>query len=182
MIIASNIFGFLGVLCTIVIYQQKSRKGLLLSKLSSDVIWFLHYLFLGAFSGAATAAIGMARELIFINRDKKWCKSILWLPFFIMVSIICTILTWKDLFCICTCIASILSVISFYFAIPKLSRTLAYPISASMLTYDIANLSIAGIVNEILSLTSSFIGYLRHDRKKSKTKEINNDQTINLGN
>ena len=85
---------------------------------------------------------------------------------FIIISIICTVLTWKNLFCIFTCVASILSVISFYIGIPKVSRILSFPISGCMLTYDIANFSIAGIINEIMSLTSSFIGYIRHDRKR----------------
>lgn len=179
MITLSYVFGFFGILLTVIIYQQKSRKGLLTSKLISDAVWFCHYFFLGAYSGAAVAGIGLARELIFINRDKKWAKSILWLPFFILVSIVCTIFTWKNAFCIFTCVASILSVISFYFGIPKVSRTLSYPISACMLTYDIANLSIAGIINEIFTLTSSFIGFLRHDRKnKNKfTKQKETDQS-----
>lgn len=173
MIIASYIFGFLGILCTIIIYQQKSRKNLLISKLVSDVVWFLHYFFLGAYSGAAIAVIGMVRELVFVNKDKKWGRSILWLPVFIIISIVCTILTWKNVFCIFTCIASILSVISFYIGIPKISRILSFPISGCMLTYDIANLSIAGIINEIMSLTSSLIGYLRHDRR---LKGVNDEQ------
>ena len=176
MIIASYVFGILGVLCSVVIYQQKSRKNLLISKLVSDVIWFLHYFFLGAYSGAAIAAIGMIRELVFVNRDKKWGRSLLWLPIFIVISIICTIFTWKNLFCIFTCIASILSVISFYIGIPKVSRILSFPISGCMLTYDIANLSIAGIVNEIMSLTSSLIGYIRHDRKQT-LKGDNNEKS-----
>ena len=167
MIIASYVFGFLGILCTVIIYQQKSRKGLLFSKLTSDVVWFMHYFFLGAYSGAAIAAIGAVRELVFVNKDKKWGRHILWLPFFIIISIICTVFTWKNIFCICTCIASILSVISFYIGVPKVSRIMSFPISGCMLTYDIANLSIAGIVNEIMSVTSSIVGYIRHDKKTS---------------
>ncbi len=69
--IASNIFGILGVGSTVLIYQQKTRNGLILSKLLSDVIWFLYYFSLSAYSGAAIAVIGMVRELVFVNR-KKW--------------------------------------------------------------------------------------------------------------
>ena len=167
MIIASYVAGVLGICCTVVIYQQKSRKGLLFSKLVSDGIWFLHYFFLGAYSGAAIAGIGAVRELIFVNKDKKWGRHILWLPTFIIISIVCTILTWKNAFCIFTCVASILSVISFYVGIPKVSRIMSFPISGCMLTYDIANLSFAGIANEILSISSSIIGYIRHDKKTS---------------
>jgi hypothetical protein len=170
MITLSYVFGFLGILLTVIIYQQKSRKGLLISKLISDAVWFCHYFFLGAYSGAVIALIGATRELVFINRDKKWGKSILWLPVFIVISIVCTIFTWKDIFCIFTCFASILSVVSFYIGIPKISRILSYPISGCMLTYDIANLSIAGIINEVFTLTSSLIGYFRIDRKNNSTK------------
>ena len=77
------------------------------------------------------------------------------------------------MFCVFTCLASILSIISFYIGITKTSRILAYPISSCMLTYDIANISVAGIINEILTLTSSIIGYLRHDKKSLSKGEAN---------
>ena len=166
MTILSNIFGFLGICCTVIIYQQKNRRSLLISKLLSDAVWLLHYLFLGAYSGAAIAAIGACRELVFVNRDKKWGKSKLWLPLFITVSIICTALTWKNVFSLFTCIASCTSVIGFYIGKPKLSRILSFPISACMLTYDIASNSIAGIINEIFALCSSILGIIILDRKR----------------
>ena len=71
MVILSYIVGFLGVLSTVVIYQQKTRVGLLVSKLVSDVIWFAQYALIGAWSGAAISIIAIIRELIFINRKKK---------------------------------------------------------------------------------------------------------------
>lgn len=166
MIILSNIFGFLGICSTVIIYQQKNRKALLVCKLLSDLIWFLHYLFLGAYSGAAIAAIGAFRELVFVNREKRWGRSMLWLPFFIIVSVVCTVLTWKSVFSVFTCVASCLSVIGFYIGKPRLSRILSFPISACMLTYDIASRSIAGIVNEIFAITSSIVGLLILDRKR----------------
>lgn len=167
MTVLANIFGFLGIGSTVFIYLQKKRKSLLVSKLLSDVIWFLHYLFLGAYSGAAIAAIGACRECVFVNRDKRWCKSVVWLPIFIVVSLVCTALTWKNAFSLFACAASCTSVISFYIGSPKISRVLSFPISACMLTYDIANGSIAGIVNEIFAVTSSVIGVLVYDRKKN---------------
>ena len=165
MLVASYVFGALGVLCTIVIYQQKKRGALLLSKLVSDLIWFLHYVFLGAYSGTAIAIIGALRELIFMNREKKWAKHPAWLVLFLGLSVLCGVLTWKNLFSIFPCIASAISVISFWIGKPKLSRFLSYPISACMLTYDIACVSVAGIINEIVSISSAIVGNLRLDKK-----------------
>lgn len=164
----SNIFGILGIGSTVLIYQQKTRKGLVLSKLLSDVIWFLYYFSLSAYSGAAIAVIGMVRELVFINKDKKWAKHPIWLVFFLTLSFGCAVFTWKNAFSLLPCIASAVSVISFWIGKPKLSRILSYPISACMLTYDIASGAILGIVNELFTVVSSVIGAIRHDRKREK--------------
>ena len=169
--ILAYLFGFLGICSTVIIYQQRDRKRLLINKLLSDLIWFLHYLFLGAYSGAAVAAIGACREIVFVNKNRRWGKSVLWLPFFILVSVICTVLTWKSVFSVFTCIASCLSVIGFYIGKPKLSRILSFPISACMLTYDIASSSLPGIINEFFAITSSAVGLLIIDRRKLKKDE-----------
>ncbi len=165
MIIASYVFGALGILTTIAVYQQKSRKGLLISKLICDAVWCLHYVFLSAYSAAAIAIIGVLREIVFVNRNKKWGKSRLWLPFFLVLSVVCTILTWKNYFSIFTCVASCLAVTGFFIGNPKLSRILSFPISACMITYDVAFGSYLGIANEILALGSSLIGLIVIDRK-----------------
>ncbi len=73
----SMFFGALGITANIIIYQQRTGKKLLLWKLTSDVFWVLHYLFLGGYSGAGASAVGVVRESIFLNRGKKWADSIL---------------------------------------------------------------------------------------------------------
>ncbi len=134
---AAAIFGFAGIVCSVVIYQCKTRRSLLAAKLASDVIWFMYYFLLGAYSGAAVAAIGMAREVVFINRKKKWAAHPAWLALFILLSIAAAIYTWKNAFSLLTMAASILSIIGFWVGKPALSRVLAFPISGAMLTYDI---------------------------------------------
>lgn len=63
-------------------------------------------------------------------------------------------------------ICSAVSVISFWIGNPRLSRILSYPISACMLTYDVACGAVFGIVNELFTVISSIIGAIRLDRKK----------------
>lgn len=166
--IAIFVFGFAGVLSTVFIYQQKNRYGLLVAKLISDIIWFLYYFLQGAYAGAAVAVIGIIRELIFINKDKKWAKHPIWLVFFIILAIGSAALTWKTWFSILPMIASITSIISFWIGNPKVSRILSFPISACMLTYDVTLIPIAyfGVANEILAISSSIIGLVRYDRVK----------------
>lgn len=159
---AASVFGFLGIGANIVIYQQNNGKRLIIFKLISDIIWAVHFLLLNADSAAAAAVLGIFREIVFFNQDKKWAKSKNWLIFFLGCSIAAAILTWKNVFSLYPAVASALSVISFWKKNPILSRGLAFPISGCMLTYDITCESYSGIVNELLTLASASIGIIRY--------------------
>ena len=165
--ILSDVLGIVGILFTIILYQQKSRKSLLVYKLIIDVVWLGHYAFMGAYSGAVVCVIAALRELIFVKRDPRNKKGIVWLPIFIIVAIVSTVFTWNNALSILTCIASCLAVVSFFIGKPRLSRLFVFPISSCMLTYDIAFGSIPGIVNECFAIGSSAVGIFLHDRKKS---------------
>lgn len=166
----AKIFGFAGIASTVVIYQQKTRKGLLLSKLISDVLWFLHYFCLGAYSGAGIAVIGLVRELIFMNREKKWAKHWAWLVFFLVLSVVSALVTWKGWASLLPMVASMLAVIGFWIGKPRISRLMSFPIAGSMLIYDVGlnPMSVAGIINELLAIGSSVVGIIRYDRPKKE--------------
>lgn len=154
----SYITGALGIAANVLIYQQKSGKKLLMFKLISDILWVAHYFSLQANAAAAIAAINIFREIVFYNKDKKWAKGKSWIVFFVACSIASAIFTWKSAFSILPATASILAIISFRKGDPHLSRNLAFPISACMLTYDIFCGSVMGIVNETFTLVSAAVG------------------------
>ena len=164
-----QLVGILGIAANMIIYQQKKGKKLLYCKLISDFLWFLHYLLLGAYSGAAIAVIGIFRETVFIHQDKKWAKGNYWLIIFIICSVVSSIFTWKSVFCLLPALGSVISVISFWRNNPKLTRFLALAISACMLTYDIVCGSYMGIANEIFTIGSAIFGILRYDIIKKDT-------------
>lgn len=172
--LVSDIFGIIGILFTVALYQQKKRESLLFYKLILDIVWIGHYAFIGAYSGVAVCIIAALRELIFVKRDKDNRNGIVWLPTFITIAIICTAFTWDNIFSIFTGLASCIAVLSFFIAKPKLSRILAFPVSICMLTYDIACGSVAGIVNECVAMTSSAVGMLLHDRKRKNEESSAN--------
>ena len=166
MIIASWIFGILGIVCNFLIYQQPTRRRLLSVKLSADTVWTLHYLSLFAFSGAGVCAIGILRETVFLNEKRKWAQGKRWLLLFLLLSILSAILTWKNNFSILPTLASALSVFSFWKGDPHLTRLLSFPISACFLTYNISCGSYLGILNEIIVLSATVIALVRLEIKK----------------
>lgn len=162
----ATIVGVIGIGANMLIYQQKSGEKLLIYKMISDFLWALHYILIGAYSACIIATINIFREIVFYNNDKKWGKSKSWFVLFLLSSIISAAFTYKNIFSILPAFASALSVISFWHKNSDLTRTLAYPISASMLIYDFSCLSYMGITNEIITIISTTIGVLRYKKKR----------------
>ena len=168
----ANILGAAGVVIGILLYQQKNRKSLLAYKLTLDIIWLVHYILIGAYSGAAVAAIAACREIIFVKRVPKKSSAMIWLPIFISAAVITTVLTWNNAFSLFTMFASCIAVISFFIGNPKLSRILAFPVCGCMLTYDVACRSLAGVVNETVAILSSLVGIIRLDRNNKSEASL----------
>ena len=85
--IIAQLFGIGAMVSLFLIYQQKSRKKLIATKLSADIFWVAHYFCLGATAGMIPNFVGIFRELIFINRKtKKWASIILWPILFILIN------------------------------------------------------------------------------------------------
>ena len=159
------IFGTIGIAFNFSIYQQKTRKKLLLTKLIANCCWTLHYAFLSAWSGAAICSIGVLRESVFLNNHRKWAKSKLWLLLFVILGVVSAVLTWENPYSILPLVASVLSIYSFWRGNPTLTKILSLPISTCFLTYNIAFGSFIGIANEIFVLASTMIALIKICRK-----------------
>lgn len=165
-----NLTGVLGIAANILIYQQKSGKKLLIFKMLSDILWASHYFLLNANTAAAAAVVGLFREIVFYSLNKKGTESKFWLVFFLICSSVLSVFTWQSFYSILPSIAAVISVISFWRNNPHLSRCLAFPVSAAMLTYDIIFNSYMGIANEVLTLISAFAALAIY--KKTKKTSI----------
>lgn len=166
-----QIIGFMAIAVNIIIYQQKTRSRLLMCKLLSDVLWFLHYFMISMYTGAFAAAIGFCRELVFINNKSKWAQSGVWIYVFISMALVSGAISYSSLFSIFPVCASVISIVSFWQKKPSRIRLLALPVSFCMITYDIYAHSYAGIVNEILAISSAVLGIIRYDIKNNKKFE-----------
>ncbi len=164
--IVAQLFGYMGIFMATLIYLQKTHKRLVFMKFTSDLFWLLHYFLIGAYTGGFISIIALCRSLVFINDDKKWAKSKLWLMLFIVLGICSTAFTWagpKSLLAMC---ASITAIISYWQPSPRVSRILAFPISIFMGSYGALNGSIPVVCNESLSIISSIAGIIKYDIKK----------------
>ena len=166
MMLVGEIAGYIAIVASVLIYHQKTRKNLLISKAVTDVLWIIHYFLMGGYTGAAVTCVALVREVVFFRSDWRNKNSKLILVVSLCISAVCTALTWDGVFSIFAMLCSMLSIVSFWIGEPKVSRIMAFPISGCMLIYGVANGSVAVLINEVLVMISSVIGILQHDRKK----------------
>lgn len=164
--LVGRIVGYIAILASMLIYQQKTRKNLLICKAVTDMLWIIHYFLLGAYTGAVVTCVALVREVVFFRSDWRDKNSKPILVLFLCISVACSVLTWGGVFSIFAMLGSMLSIVSFWIGEPKVSRVMAFPISGCMLIYGVANGSVAVLINEVLVMVSSVIGILKHDRHK----------------
>ena len=84
----SQIIGFGGAGLNFLSFQQSKRRNIIGVQIGAALLFIVHYILLAidgdgeAFSGAALNCIGLLRSIVFINNDKKWAKSPVWLVVF----------------------------------------------------------------------------------------------------
>ncbi len=163
--IIGQLFGLFGIAFLFLSYQQNKRERLIFMKLGSDTMWVIHYLCLSAVGGAIPNFVGIFREIVFVNNNKKWAKSIFWPILFIMINWTLTIYTWKSCITLIPICASMFVTISLWIQNPLLTKIICIPVSICYIIYDLYVGSWIGIVNETIALISiaSFLIRNRHN-------------------
>ena len=172
----AQIIGFGGTALTIIAYQQNKRKRILGCTVISAALFAIHYIILGAYTGAIMNILAGTRSLVFMNNTKKWAKSNVWVAVFMVIYTVACIATWDKWYSILPLIAMLLTTVSNWFQSEKKIRFLTFPSSPCWLVYNILNCSYAGIITEIFVMSSLIIAIIRFDLKKqNKTKgEVQN--------
>ncbi len=166
--IVIHILGICAMLFFFLIYQQKSRKNIILFKLLVDVFWVAHYFFLGAVGGMIPNTVGIFREIVFYNRNtKKWARTPVWVAVFIIINFAWGLNIFSVWYNIIPIVASSFVTASLWINKPNLTKLITIPICISFLIYDIFVNSFMGMVNEIISLISIIIYFTRNKKEKN---------------
>lgn len=171
--IISQAAGLFGILFSVLIYQQRTHRGMLILKMSADIMWLVQYLLLGGYTGVAVTCIALCRSTVFYFYEKKGRTAPKpWLIAFIIAAVVSTVFTWKNFLSVFPAIGSIIAVISFWQRKPRNTVYFSYAVSAFMLVYHIfATHSVSATVNEFLSVGSSSIALIRGRIKENKAKK-----------
>ena len=175
-VIIAQILGIIGMLMSVLSYQQKGKARILTFQLLGSVLFVVNFFLLGAMSGAILNFVAIVRALIFIYEDKVHAEHPAWTIGLTAVYI----LSYVSVFTIfgkeptlvnlivevLPVLAMTVTTIAFRYKEDKILRRVAFISSPLWLTYNSIFFSLGGIIGETLNLSSAIIGTIRLDRKK----------------
>ena len=182
--IVAQAFGIVGMIFNILVFQQKTQRGVLIGQFFAALTFSVNYFLLGAVVGGMLNLVGAFRSIIFLFKEKTRANSIAWLIFFIFafgVSYPLTFLafdtepTAKNIIIeFLPVIAMVIATISLRLGSAKAVRSLSLISSPMWLTYNCFSGSVGAIASEILNLISIIVGIIRLDIKGYKKQAPRN--------
>ena len=165
--LVAQIIGIIALVCSVISFQQKTHKIMLVFQLLATVLFSVHFALLGAYTGAILNGIAVFRSVVFMNKDKKWAKNKAWLILFCIVSVAAGAMTWDgSVISIFPVFGLLFTTVAFWIKTPKYVRMTAFPSSPLWLAYNIINRSYGGAITEIINMISIIVAMIRLDFKK----------------
>lgn len=158
-----QLIGALGILASIISFQCKKHKSILLFRTLNEFIFAIQYFMLGAYTGMAMNLVGCVRNVIFskqVEEGKKTTKSIV---VFSALFVVFGIISRQGAKSILIIVAKVLSTMAYGNKNTTFVRCMILITSTSWLIYNACIFSIAGIACEAFTLVSIISGIIRFD-------------------
>lgn len=161
-VLFGQILGFGGLIGNILCYQIKTGRGIILAKIPTNLFWIMHYVFLANPVAAMMPAIGVFRNIIGLHVSDRYLPHL-------MISSIAAV--WGGLFLfgdgglvILPAIATSLFSTTILFRDNSLyMRSVSFICCFMWLIFAASIGSYAGVISDIIVMTSILIGALRHE-------------------
>ena len=163
-----QLFGIAAIILGFVSYQMKTQRGLLFVQISVAVMFCIHYLLIGAYSGMAMNAVCIVRNLIYDVQARKGSKSKVIPIIFVIIQCAMCLLTWEAWYSVFVLLGIGINTYCMSFSNPQNVRKSIFITSPMVLTYDIFAGSVGGVIYESVVIISSFIGVLKNRRSNRK--------------
>ena len=171
--IIAQVIGFVAMTIFVFSFQQKTRKGILMLQLVSEIFWVLHYGLIGAYTGMALNILGVVRCYVYASREtKKWADKKYIPALFFAASIVTGILSWESAASLLPMAAVCMTSFVLWSKKADVVRALSYPGCVCWLIFNFISGSYAGVLTELFNLGSITVGILRFDIGKNKKQPV----------
>ena len=174
--IAGQIISIFAMGCTIISYQCKDQKKLVICHLVGGLLFAISFFMLGAIIGGILNLVAMIRSIIFLFPRKLKANHPAWLWGFFASYVVFYVLTFTVFGVEPTPVAFAIEIlpiigmtalsVGFMLENTRAVRLTGMISSPAWLIYNIYYLSSGAIICEAISIVSIIIGMIRHDKKK----------------
>lgn len=160
-----QITSIIGMILTIVSFQMKTRKQIILFQTVGSVFFLLSYFLLSSWSAVYLNIVFLTRNVVFyFSKEKKWAQHKAWL-----IVLLCAVVaagcigfhSWLDVLPI---IGSVFGTVAMYMKNENMLRLLKLGDSPCWLIYNCTIPSTGGIICEVFNMASIIIGLVRYKK------------------
>ena len=171
--IISQIFGILGLLFSVLSYQEKNNKKFLIIQGISGFMFFMNFILIGAVSAALFNLVNLVRGIIFSKEEKKKTGMYIVTALYVICFAISLVTIISKPFKIFLSSFTFLTLLLMTFLMwrgnPKHIRYgQLFASSPSWLIHNIFNFSLGGILCEVFTIVSVIISFIRFGKELTK--------------
>lgn len=162
--------GVLGVIASILSFQCRKHKPLVMLRSTNEFLFAIQYAMLGAYTGMAMNLVGVVRNLIFAKMVEKDKNTTFMSIFFSAMFLVFACFTWSGVKSILIGFAKVVSTFAYGSSKTSVVRILIFFTSAAWFIYNFLVKSYAGCICEFFTLCSIVVGIVRLDIMKLSKK------------
>ena len=158
-----QIIGGLGLAANFVSFQMKKHSHILLFRTVNEALFILQYFLLGALSGSILNIVGCVRNVIFTKQVAKNKKTVWSTVLFCVIFTAFGIATFDGWASVMLIFAKVLSTVAYGNKNTTVVRGVSFLTHIGYLIYNLSVFSLAGVVGDIVLLTSLSVSICRLD-------------------
>ena len=156
-------FGALGLILSIIAFQFKKHNQIVMSKMTSELIFSLQYLLLGAWTAALLDFTSAVRNMLFCAMVKRG-RSTKWLIYvFGAFVVVVGVVTFSGPVSVMLIAAKLLTTISYGMKNERLLRFITLPSCVFWCVYNLYVGSLGGAIGDCLTLCSMLVAVCKFD-------------------
>lgn len=164
-----QILGFVAVVLGFFNYQMKNPRQIIIVQLATCVVFCAHYLLIDAISAFALNAVGIIRNIIYMNRDKKLFSSKAVPVILAAVMGVMGILSWQNYTSLFVIAGLVINTYCLSFKNAQNIRKSVLVSCTLVLIYDILVWSIGGAIYESGAIISAIIGLIKNRKENQNS-------------
>lgn len=163
-----RILGIMGLILSIIPFQFKKHKHIVLCKMASSLVFAAQYFLIGpiAYTGAWMDVISALRNFLFYKLVDKKLSTLPVIIIFLALVLILGIRSWAGWVTLLALIPKILTTISYGMKNERLLRIITFPSCLFWIAYNCIVGNFEAAVSDLLTFISIAVAIYRYDIKK----------------